>query len=422
MLDLKWTLQNLDAAKTKLQFRKSEISLDEVTAINDTRKSLQKEFDDLKAQQNQQSKLIAEHKKNKQDAQSLIDAMQAVSARAKEITALQQEAEEKLNSLLLKIPNMPHDSVPQGADESQNVVVRTWGEKTNLAFPAKEHWEIGEAMGGLDFERGAKLAGSRFTVYRGQLAKLERALIHFMLEKHTLEHGYEEILPPLLVNAATLRGTGQLPKFEEDLFKTNVGYYLIPTAEVPVTNLFAGEILDEKNLPYSFCAYTPCFRSEAGSHGKDVKGLIRQHQFNKVELVKLVKAEDSYEALEELTGHAENILKALELPYRVMALCAGDMGFSAAKTYDIEVWLPGQNSYREISSCSNCEAFQGRRMNTRYRTATGVEHVHTLNGSGLAVGRTLIAILENYQNADGSVRVPKVLQAFMGCAVIGKSA
>lgn len=418
MLDLKWIVKNPDQAKLGLKARASDISLDDILQLNDERKILQKEFDDLKATQNQQSKRITDAKKTGEDARSLIEEMQGISKRAKEISQSQQENQEKLNSLLMSIPNFPHESVPLGEDENQNEEIRTWGEKPNLDFTPKEHWELGESLGLLDFERGAKLAGSRFTVYRGAIAKLERALINFMLETHTEKNGYEEILPPFLVNADMLKGTGQLPKFEEDLFKTNSNYYLIPTAEVPLTNLFHNEVLEESHLPYSFCGFTPCFRSEAGSHGKDVKGLIRQHQFNKVELVKIVKPEDSYQALEDLTAHAEGILQALKLPYRVMTLCSGDMGFSAAKTYDIEVWLPGQNRYREISSCSNCEDFQARRMNTRFKSANGMEFVHTLNGSGLAVGRTVIAIMENYQTADGRIQVPEVLQDFMKCKVI----
>lgn len=418
MLDLKWIVANPDQAKLGLKSRNTDISVDQILELNEKRKVLQREFDELKAKQNQQSKLITQAKKDGQDARQLIDDMGAISKRSKEIHQTQLEVKEELDTLLLSLPNLPHESVPMGEDESQNEELRTWGEKTAFDFEAKEHWELGENLGLLDFERGAKLAGSRFTVYRGALAKLERALITLMLNVHTEEHGYEEILPPFMVNADMLQGTGQLPKFEEDLFKTNHNYYLIPTAEVPVTNLFNGETLEESNLPYSFCAYTPCFRSEAGSYGKDTKGLIRQHQFNKVELVKLVKEEDSFQALEDLTSHAEKILQLLQLPYRVMTLCSGDMGFSATKTYDIEVWLPGQKTYREISSCSNFVDFQARRMNTRYKTADGLKFIHTINGSGLAVGRTLVAILENYQQKDGKIRVPNVLQDLMGCEII----
>jgi len=314
----------------------------------------------------------------------------------------------------LQIPNLPHASVPVGTSEADNQVVRTWGKKPEFSFAAKPHWEIGEDLGILDFERGTKITGARFTLYRDQGARLERALINFMLDLHTGEHGYEEVLPPFLVNDQSLIGTGQLPKFEADLFKTTSGLFLVPTAEVPVTNIYRDEILPCEKLPLSLTAYTPCFRSEAGSYGKDVRGLIRQHQFNKVELVKFTRPEDSYEQLEKLTHDAETILQKLNLHYRVVALCTGDMGFSSAKTYDIEVWLPGQNCYREISSCSNFEDFQARRAKIRFKDENGKNrYLHTLNGSGLAVGRTLVAILENYQQADGSVTIPEALSTWM---------
>jgi seryl-tRNA synthetase len=313
------------------------------------------------------------------------------------------------------LPNLPHESVPTGKGEADNVEVRRVGEPRHFDFPVKDHVDLGEALDLLDFATAAKIASSRFVLMRGDLAHLHRALIQFMLDVHTREHGYEEVYVPYLVNADSMRGTGQLPKFEEDLFKLNNGLYLIPTAEVPVTNIVRDEIIPDENLPIRMVAHTPCFRSEAGSYGRDTRGMIRQHQFDKVEMVQLVRPEDSYAALEELTGHAETILKKLGLPYRVVTLCTGDLGFSAAKTYDLEVWLPGQNAYREISSCSNFEAFQARRMQARYRGDKGKpEWVHTLNGSGLAVGRTLVAVLENYQEADGSIVIPECLRPFMG--------
>lgn len=419
MLDLKWILENTDAVKKAFKNRHADVSLDQIISLNDRRKKLQKEFDELRALQNQKSQEIARLKKEKKDAQKILDDMQQVAERVKKMAPEQNEVDAQLNAILLTLPNIPHVSVPVGSSLEDNKLVREWGQKRKFDFTPKEHDALGENLGLLDFTRAAKIAGSRFAVYRGALAKLERALIHLMLTMHTTENGYEEMLPPFLVNADTLTGTGQLPKFEADLFKTNMGYYLIPTAEVPVTNFYRQETLSFKDLPKRFCAYTPCFRSEAGSYGKDIKGLIRQHQFNKVELVKITTPESSYDELESLTNDAEKILKVLNLPYRVMALCTGDMGFGAAKTYDIEVWLPGQNAYREISSCSNCEAFQARRMNTRFKDPSGkMQFVHTLNGSGLAVGRTLIAVMENYQQADGSILVPEVLQDFMQMKVI----
>lgn len=416
MLDIKWIIENRAALKTALTNRQTSFDLDSVAALYDQKKKLQQEFDSLRAEQNNKSKEIAALQKNKQDAGPIKEAMQKVAARIREIEPQSQEIEAKLRHLLLQIPNVPDASVPVGADAAANVVVRTWGEKPVLNFKPLEHSDLGEKLGVLDFERGAKISGARFTLYRGLGAKLERALINFMLETHSRENGYEEVLPPFLVNAASMTGTGQLPKFEADLFKTTTDHYLIPTAEVPVTNIYREEILKEESLPIRLCAYTPCFRSEAGSYGKDVKGLIRQHQFNKVELVTFAHPDKSFEVLEQLTGHAESILQKLGLHYRVVCLCTGDMGFGSAKTYDIEVWLPGQNAYREISSCSNFVDFQARRMEIRFReTATKKNRmVHTLNGSGLAVGRTLVAILENYQQADGSVVIPQALRPFMG--------
>lgn len=419
MLDIKYVIENIAAVTAALQKRGAAISLDAVLQFNDQRKALQHEFDELRALQNQKSKEIAQLKKEKRDAQPVIDEMQNVALRVKALSAQQTELEESLKPLLLSLPNLPDTSVPVGTGPEHNQVVRTWGDIPQFSFKPREHWEIGESLGLLDFERAAKMSGARFALYRGALARLERSLIQFMLDVQTRDHGYEEILPPFLVNAEALTGTGQLPKFEEDLFKTTSGHYLIPTAEVPLTNIHREEVLPLKDLPKRFCAYTPCFRSEAGSYGKDMKGLIRQHQFNKVELVKIVKPENSFDELEAMVRDAEKILQLLKIPYRVVLLCTGDMGFSSVKTYDIEVFLPGQNAYREISSCSNCGDFQARRMSTRFKDANGKLHfVHTLNGSGLAVGRTLIAVLENYQQADGSVKIPEVLQSSMGCEKI----
>jgi seryl-tRNA synthetase len=375
------------------------------------------EVEDLKRQRNEASRAIGEVKRKGGDASAEIAAMGSLKSRIEELEARLETIDAELLGIEYTLPNLPHASVPVGKDESANRCERTVGTPRGFDFEPKAHWDLGTALGILDFERGAKLTGARFTVYFGAGALLERALISFMLDLHTREHGYTEVLPPFIVNRETLIGTGQLPKFEADLFKLEGHpYYLIPTAEVPVTNLHRDEIVDEAGLPFRYTAYTPCFRSEAGSYGKDVRGLIRQHQFNKVELVHFTTPETSYDALEELTGNAERILQILDLPYRVMTLSTGDMGFGAAKTYDIEVWLPGQQAYREISSCSNCEDFQARRANLRYRPAEGGKPrlLHTLNGSGLAVGRTLIAILENYQQADGSVVIPEPLRRYTG--------
>ncbi len=419
MLDLKWVVNHLDEVKSGLAKRGQDIDLSHLESLNQKRKALQVEFDSLRALQNQKSTEIQKLQKQKEDASALITEMQKVAKRNKEIAPALTEVEEEIEKVLLHIPNIPHSSVPVGKSSEDNTLVRSWGEKPQFSFKPLEHWELGEKLDILDFERGVKIAAARFTLSKGLGAKLERALINFMLDTHTLEHGYTETLPPFLVNAASMTGTGQLPKFEEDLFKTTTGLYLIPTAEVPVTNIFRDEILSEEKLPISYTAYTPCFRSEAGSYGKDMKGLIRQHQFNKVELVKFSAPENSYQELENLTAHAETILKKLGLHYRTMTLCTGDMGFSAAKTYDIEVWLPGQNTYREISSCSNFEDYQARRMKIRYKAKDGKNHyAHTLNGSGLAVGRTLIAILENYQQKDGSIKVPDALIPYMGVSTI----
>ncbi len=372
----------------------------------------------MQAERNRNSKAIGKAKAAGENIQPLLDQ---VAGLGDELEAAKDELEkiqQQLSDLLLGIPNIPHGSVPQGGDESHNVEVRRWGEPRVFEFEVKDHVDLGAALAGMDFDAAAKLAGSRFAVLRGPLARLHRALIQFMLDTHTGEHGYQECYVPYLVNADSLRGTGQLPKFEEDLFATRGEdcYYLIPTAEVPVTNLVRDAILDAAELPLRLTAHTPCFRSEAGSYGKDTRGLIRQHQFEKVEMVQIVRPEESYQALEELTGHAETILQRLELPYRVVSLCTGDLGFSSAKTYDLEVWLPGQQAYREISSCSNFVDFQARRMQARFRSPDGgkPELVHTINGSGLAVGRTLVAVMENYQQADGSIGVPPILRPYMG--------
>lgn len=423
MLDLKFVLKNLDEVEAGLKKRNADHLLTEIKVLAEKSKSLRSQFEELRAHQNKSSKLIQEKKTQGDPADELLAEMKELSAKIKIINSDLDQAEEALNQALQVIPNLPDASVPEGKDENDNKVVRTVGQAPDFSFEPLNHWDIGENLGILDFERASKITGARFTLYRGAGAKLERALINFMLDQHSQKNGYEEVLPPFLVNAQSLFGTGQLPKFEKDLFKTEEGFYLIPTAEVPVTNIFQDEILREQDLPISFCAYTPCFRSEAGSHGKDVRGLIRQHQFNKVELVKFTKPEDSAAEHEKLTADAEGVLQALGLHYRVVSLCSGDLGFSSQKTYDLEVWLPGQNTYREISSCSNFGDFQARRAKIRYKSKDKQNIlVHTLNGSGLAVGRTLVAILENYQNEDGSVSIPAILQPYMnGQSLIKKS-
>jgi seryl-tRNA synthetase len=415
MLDLKWVLANLSQVKDSLEKRGQAIDLSPLDSLNQKRKVLQLDFDTLRAEQNKSSAEIQKLQKAKQDASALISEMQKISRRVKEITPELAALEQEVEKFLLQIPNVPHSSVPVGKGSEDNPVVRTWGEKPRFSFKPLPHWDLGERLKILDFDRGAKIAGARFTLSWDLGARLERALINFMLDLHTEQNGYREVLPPFLVNGESLFGTGNLPKFEEDLFKTTAGYYLVPTAEVPVTNIHRDEILKEEELPLSYAAYTPCFRSEAGSHGKDVRGLIRQHQFNKVELVKFTTPERSYDDLEKLTSDAESVLQKLGLPYRVVTLCTGDLGFSSAKTYDLEVWLPGQDGYREISSCSNFEDYQARRAKIRYKTKDGKNRlVHTLNGSGLAVGRTVIAILENFQQENGTVKIPEVLQPYMG--------
>jgi len=420
VLDLKFVLENLPRVRQVLAERGSSFDLSPLERLNQERKARQKEFDDLRFRQNQVSEEIARLKKEKKGADDLLSQMKQVAERVKEINAGIAVVEADLKNILLNLPNVPHASVPVGGDASKNRETRKWGDLPKLSFKPKEHWEIGEALGILDFERAAKVAGARFTFYRGAGAALERALINWMLDLHAGERGYTELLPPFMVNADSLVGTGQLPKFESDLFKTTAGYYLVPTAEVPVTNMHRDEILNAAELPISYVAYTPCFRSEAGAAGKDTRGLIRQHQFNKVELVKFTKPEESYDQLEKLTNDAEEVLKRLGLAYRVVVLCTGDLGFASAKTYDIEVWFPAQGIYREISSCSNFEDFQARRANIRFRRGPKEkpEFVHTLNGSGLAIGRTVAAILENYQDEKG-VKIPEVLKPYLGVERIG---
>ncbi|MFA4858772.1 MAG: serine--tRNA ligase [Candidatus Margulisiibacteriota bacterium] len=418
MLDPKLLRNNPDSAKKALRDRGADASaVDLFLSADEKWRKLTFEVDELKAERNAISDRIAEMKRKKEDAAELIAEMKNSSERIKELDEQRRLEEEKVNSILLFIPNVPHVSSPAGKNAGDNIEVRKWGKIENKDFSVKPHFEIGRSLGILDFDAAAKLAGARFCVLRGMGAQLERALINFMLDLHTKEHGYLEVFPPILVNPDSLRGTGQLPKFEEDLFKCrDDDLFLVPTAEVSVTNLHRDEILKPDQLPIKYCAYSPCFRREAGSYGKDVRGLIRQHQFNKVELVKFVNPENSYAELESLTADAEDVLKKLGLPYRVVELCAGDLGFASAKTYDLEVWFPAEGKYREISSCSNFEAFQARRANIKYKTGPTAkpEFVHTLNGSGLAVGRTMAAILENYQQADGSIVMPEVLCKYTG--------
>jgi seryl-tRNA synthetase len=424
MLDPKLLRSDINQVAAQLARRGYTLDTGTLLDLDERRKDIQVATQQLQAERNSRSRGIGKAKAAGEDITPLLREVEGLGdqlkAKEDELLALQTE----LNAILLGIPNLPHDSVPDGSGEDDNLEIRRWGELPHFDFEPRDHVDLGEQLGLLDFETAAKLTGSRFSVIQGPLARLHRALTQFMLDTHTRRHGYRELYVPYLVNADSLRGTGQLPKFEADLFKTGTDpeYYLIPTAEVPVTNLVRDVIVEAADLPLRFTAHTPCFRSEAGSYGKDTRGMIRQHQFEKVEMVQMVRPQDSYRTLEELTGHAEAILQALELPYRVVTLCSGDIGFSAAKTYDLEVWLPGQRKYREISSCSNFEAFQARRMQARWRNPeTGKpELLHTLNGSGLAVGRTLVAVMENFQQADGSIRVPEVLQGYMGdVAVIG---
>ncbi len=423
MLDVKLLRENFEEVKRKLERRGEIPILGRFPEIDRERRRILSSLEGKKAEKNSLSKEIGKRIKEGKDAEELKEKVKGLSEEIKVLEEDLKKIEEEFKGLLLQIPNIPHDSVPDGLDETQNVTVREWGEKREFDFEPLPHWELAEKSGILDPKRGAKLAGSRFTVYLNGAAKLERALINFMLDLHTKEHGYTEVIPPFLVNRETMTGTGQLPKFEDDLYRIESDdLFLIPTAEVPLTNLHAGEILKEEDLPRYYTAYTPCFRREAGSYGRDIRGIVRQHQFNKVELVKITTPESSYDELEKLTKDAEEVLQRLGLHYRVVALCAGDLGFSSSKTYDIEVWLPGEEVYKEISSCSNCEDFQARRAMIRYRPKGGkkARFVHTLNGSGLAVGRTVVAILENYQQEDGSILVPEALRPYIGGRVIGR--
>jgi seryl-tRNA synthetase len=417
MLDVKFVRENIELVRGMLKSRKSDLDLKPLLELDETRRSILVEVETKKHRRNVASEEISKLKKEGKDASGQVEETRELGREIKILDQRLAEVEQEFHEFLLIIPNMPDSSVPVGNDERDNTEIRTWGEKPAFTFNPKPHWEIGEGLGILDFERGAKITGARFTLYWGAASAMERALICFMLDVHTKRHGYTEVLPPFMVNSISMKGTGQLPKFKDDLFKLEGwDYWLIPTAEVPVTNIHSEEILEESVLPRYYTAYTPCFRSEAGSHGKDTRGLIRQHQFNKVELVKFTKPEDSYDELEKLLKNAETILQELGIHYRVIALCTGDLGFSASKTYDIEVWLPGQDTYREISSCSNFEDFQARRANIRFRRKgrNRTDLVHTLNGSGLAVGRTLVAILENFQQEDGTVIIPEVLRPYMG--------
>ena len=420
MYDLRYLRDNLDSIREQLGPRGADVPWDRLRTLIEQRRTLTSQVEQLRSELNKGSEVVAKLKRAKQPAAAAMAAMKAIGEQIKKIEDELRGVEEPLADLNLRIPNLPHASVPVGKDAGSNRETRRWGSLPTLTAPAKSHWDLGEALGILDFDRAAKISGARFAVLMGAGARLERALINYMLDLHTTQHGYREVLPPFLVNRSSMTATGQLPKFEEDLFRLrDEDCFLIPTAEVPLTNLHRDETLTESALPIRYTAYTPCFRREAGSYGKDTRGLIRLHQFNKVELVAFAKPEQSYEELERLTSHAEAILQGLGLHYRVVTLCIGDMGFSAAKTYDIEVWLPSQNYYREISSCSNFEGFQARRASIRYKGTVGkkdakTEFVHTINGSGLAVGRTLVAILEHYQQPDGSVTIPEVLRYYMG--------
>jgi seryl-tRNA synthetase len=420
MLDARFVRENIEVLKTALARRNATMDLSGFVSLEQDRLRLLKESEELRNKRNMASEEIGKLKRLKQDADGLVAGMKEVGDRIRAIDEMLKEIEEKTGQFLLNIPNIPNETVPAGKDENDNMEICKWGVPREFDFTPLNHWDIAEPLDIIDFQRGAKITGARFSVMKGAGARLERALMNFMLDTNTAK-GYREIFPPILVNRESMTGTGQLPKFAEELFRVaDPEFYLIPTAEVPVTNIHRDEILREEDLPVYYTAYTPCFRREAGSYGKDVRGLIRQHQFNKVELVKFSKPEDSYSELEKLTSDAEDILQKLGLPYRVIVLCSGDMGFSSAKTYDIEVWLPGQNRYREISSCSNFEDFQARRANIRFKREgkKGTEFVHTLNGSGLAIGRTLVAILENCQQRDGTVVVPEALRHYMGMDVI----
>ncbi|MBI4400860.1 MAG: serine--tRNA ligase [Nitrospirae bacterium] len=420
MHDLRHLRENLDAIRTQLAPRGADVPWEDLRKLIEERRSLTITVEDLRHQLKKGSDEVGRLKREKQPADAAMHLMKTLGDRIKEVEESLRIVEERVTDLALRIPNLPHPSVPIGKDPADNQEVRRWGTPEKFAFAPKPHWELGETLSILDFERAARVTGTRFAVLTGLGAQLERALINYMLDLHTSRHGYREVLPPFLVNRAAMTGTGQLPKFEEDLFRLrDVEYYLIPTAEVPVTNLHREEIVADDRLPIRYAAYTPCFRREAGSYGKDTRGLIRVHQFNKVELVAFARPEESYQELERLTTNAEAVLQGLGLPYRVVTLCTGDLGFAAAKTYDLEVWLPSQDTFREVSSCSNFEAFQARRANIRYRRQHGksdgkTDFVHTLNGSGLAVGRTLVAVLENYQQADGTVMIPEALRPYCG--------
>ncbi|MBW3563413.1 MAG: serine--tRNA ligase [Acidobacteria bacterium] len=416
MLDRSFLRDRSDVYRESLDARSSDADLERFLELDRERRELVQEVEALRGQRNDVTAEIARLKKSGGDASAQIEAMKKVGAEIKALDGKLLEVDSELEALELTFPNVPHEAVPIGGDETANRIERVEGEPRSFSFEPRPHWELGEKLGILDFDRAAKIAGARFVIMKGDGARLERALIQFMLDLHSGEHGYVEVLPPFIVNAESMRGTGQLPKFEEDLFKLegDRDFYLIPTAEVPITNIHRDEILDESELPIAYCAYTPCFRSEAGSYGKDTRGLIRQHQFDKVELVRFTTSDSSWDELERLTAHAEEVLRRLELPYRVVSLSTGDLGFAAARTYDLEVWLPSQAVYREISSCSNFTDFQARRAKIRYRDANRkTSFVHTLNGSGLAVGRTLVALLENFQNEDGSVTVPEALRPWM---------
>lgn len=422
MLDIRYVVENTESVKRALAGRNGEFPVDKAVDLELRRREIIKEVEALKARRNSESAKVAQLKREKQNADEIIADMQKIGGQIKELDDKLAVVEAELKDAMLSIPNLPHATTPAGKSDADNVEVRKWGEPTKFGFTPKPHWELGEELGILDWPRAAKITGARFTVYRGAAARLERSIISLMLDLHT-SNGYSEILPPYIVNRASMTATGQLPKFEEDAFALkNTDYFLVPTAEVPVTNLHRDEILSESDLPIKYCAYTACFRAEAGSAGRDTRGLIRQHQFNKVELVKFTRPSESYDELEKLTNDAEAVLQRLGLPYRVMSLSSGDIGFSSAKTYDLEVWLPSYGRYVEISSCSNFEDFQARRGNIKYRqAATGKPaYVHTLNGSGLAVGRTVAAVMENYQNADGTITVPDALRSYMGCDRIKK--
>ena len=417
MLDQKWIRDHSEEVTAMLKNRNNAFPIDRFLELDNMRREALLEVETLKEKRNSGAKQVGALKKSGGNADALMEEMRAIGDMVKDLDDKAEEIQSERDDLAMRIPNMPHESVPVGKDESENVEIRKWGTPRTFDFTPKAHWDICEPLGIMDFERGVKLAESRFTVLKGHGARLERALLNFMLDLHTTQHGFTEVMPPVLVNTASMSGTGQLPKFADDLYRClNDDLWLIPTAEVPLTNMHSGEILAESELPKYYCAYTPCFRREAGSYGRDMRGMLRQHQFDKVEMVKLCTPENSYKELEHMTNCAEKVLQLLQIPYRVICLCTGDMGFGAAKTYDIEVWLPSQDCYREISSCSNCEDFQSRRMGMKYRPEAGgkARLIHTLNGSGLAIGRCLIALLENYQNEDGSVTIPEALRPYAG--------